>query len=60
MQTIMRSLRTLLDVGLGSLIYTGFGTPLSRSASRSFDGIERSSVQDHLRAMKMRVVTGPD
>lgn len=60
MSTTMQSLRTLLDVGLGSLICTDFGTPLSRNASRSSDGIERSSVQDHLQATKMRVAIGPD
>lgn len=60
MSTTTQSPRTLLDVGLGSLICTDFGTPLSRNASRSSDGIERSSVQDHLRATKMRVAIGPD
>lgn len=56
----MRSLRTLLVVGLGSLICTDFGTPLSRNASRSSGGTERSSVPDHLPATKMRVAIGPD
>lgn len=60
MPTTMQSLRTLHDVGLGCLICTDFGTPLSRNASRSSDDTERSSAQDHLRATKMRVAIGPD
>ena len=55
-----QSFRTLPDVGLGSLICTDFGMPLSRNALRFSEGTERSSVQDHLPATMKRVVIGPD
>lgn len=60
MSTTMQSLRTHLDGGLDCSICTDFDMLLSRNASRSSDGIERSSVQGHRPAMKMRVVIGPD
>lgn len=59
MSTTQESLRTLHDVDLDSLICTDFGTPLSRNASRSSDGIERSNAQGHLPATTKRDVIGP-
>lgn len=59
MSTTQERLQTLLGVDPGFSTCTGSGTPLLRSASRSYDGIGPSNAQGHLPATRKRAAIGP-